>query len=128
MRVLLDTHVLLWWFDGDRRLPKRMQALIANEDTEVFVSAASSWEIATKVRLGKLPTALAIADKLAAAVAEQGFLELAISFEDGQRAGWLAGDHRDPFDRMLAAQSLARDLPIVTGDRAFKAFGARIFW
>ena len=72
MRVLLDTHALLWWFDGDRRLPKRMQALIADEGNEILVSAASAWEIATKARLGKLPQALAIAGKLKAAVAEQG--------------------------------------------------------
>ncbi len=128
MRVLLDTHALLWWFDGDRRLPKRIQNLIGDEKNEILVSAASAWEIATKARLGKLPNALPIADKLKVAVAEQGFIELAISFEDGQRAGGLTGDHRDPFDRMLAAQSIARDLPLVTNDAAFKALGVKVLW
>lgn len=79
-------------------------------------------------RLGKLPKALAIASKLDVILAEQGFIELPISFEDGQRAGWLAGDHRDPFDCMLAAQALARDLPIMTRDAALKALGMRVVW
>ena len=128
MKVLLDTHALLWWLDGDHRLPLRMQTLIGDEATEVLVSAASAWEIATKARLGKLPKALAIARKLDMVLAEQGFAELPITFEDGQRAGWLAGDHRDPFDRMLAAQALARDLPVMTRDAALKALGVRVVW
>lgn len=128
MRVLLDTHALLWWLDGDRRLPLHMRSLILDAGTQVLVSAASAWEIATKAQLGKLPKAVAVARKLDIAVAGQGFVELPITFEDGQRAGWLAGEHRDPFDRMLAAQALARDLPVMTRDTALMALGVRVVW
>src|SRR5574340_1213563 len=109
MRVLLDTHSLLWWLDGDRRLSRRARLCIADETNVVLVSAASAWEIATKVRLGKLPGAVDVATNLSEIMAEQGFDGLSISVTHALRAGALPGPHRDPFDRMLIAQALTED-------------------
>jgi PIN domain nuclease of toxin-antitoxin system len=128
VKVLLDTHTLLWWCDGDRRLSHKVRALIADEEATILVSAVSAWEIATKVRIGKLPGAVKIALRLPEVLAEQGFTPLAISMEHGQRAGWLSGKHRDPFDRMLAAQALSGDLPLASIDAAFDDFGVNRVW
>ena len=123
MRVLLDTHVFLWWLAGDRRLGKRLRAMLEDESTIALVSAASAWEIATKVRIGKLPGADAVANDIGAAITGQGFEELPITVVHAQRAGSLPGDHRDPFDRMLAAQAQVEGVPILSVDVAFDALG-----
>ena len=128
MRLLLDTHAFLWWLDGDAKLSPAVKKLIEATTTEVIVSAATGWEIATKARIGKLPKALPIARRLPEVVAQQGFTSLAITIEHGQRAGWLPGPHRDPFDRMLAAQALTFDIPIATKDRMFESFGVNVVW
>ena len=128
MTLLLDTHVFLWWLAGDERLSPSARAAIGDEHAVVLVSAASAWEIATKVRLGKLPGGVEVAGDIAACVAGQGFQPLDISVPDAQRAGLLLGDHRDPFDRMIAAQSLARDIPVVSADAALDGFGVRRLW
>lgn len=128
MRLLLDTHALLWWFDGNRRLSAKVRRLIEDEQTEVLVSAASAWEISTKSRIGKLRIAEAISQRLPETVASQGFTPLPISLTDAQRAGWLATEHRDPFDRMLAAQAQAHDVPIATNDPAFASLGVKVVW
>ena len=128
MRILLDTHTLLWWLDGDRRLSKRARTLIGNEEHEVMVSAASAWEITTTWRLGKLPGAEDVAVDVAGAVASQGFAQLAVSLAHAARAGLLASPHRDPFDRMLAAQALADGLAIVSNDEVFDQFGVTRIW
>lgn len=128
MRLLLDSHALLWWLDGDRKLPRKVRDRIADEGTEVLVSAASVWEITTKARLGKLPGALAVAADVTACLATQGFAGLPISVGHAQRAGGLPGPHRDPFDRMLIAQALAEDLPLATNERLFDGYGVRRFW
>lgn len=128
MRLLLDTHAFLWWLAGDIRLSKRVRALIASDDHEVFVSAASAWEIATKHRLGKLPGASAIVDDLGAAVASQSFVPLSISLAHAQRAGTLPGEHRDPFDRMLIAQSHAEALTLVSNEKLFDGLGVTRLW
>jgi PIN domain nuclease of toxin-antitoxin system len=129
MRVLLDTHALLWWLEGSRRLSKRARAAIADESTEVLVSAASAWEIATKVRLGKLPSAASLPAMLAQVIREQRFASLGISLEHGSRAGALGGTHRDPFDRMLIAQAQAENLDLVSNEgEIFGAYGVRILW
>lgn len=128
MRLLLDTHTLLWWLDGDRRMSKRARTLVGRDVNEVFVSAASAWEITTKWRLGKLPGAADVAADVAAAVASQVFLPLSISLAHAQLAGQLTTTHRDPFDRMLAAQALVEGLPIVSNDEAFDLFGVIRLW
>ena len=128
MRLLLDTHALLWWLDGDKRLPSRVRRVIADETTMVFVSAVSAWEISTKYRLGRLPGAGDVASDVAGSIASQGFSPLEITVRHAQRAGSLAGPHQDPFDRMLIAQSLMEDLPIVSNEAVFESYGAARFW
>lgn len=128
MRILLDTHAFLWWLDGDRKLPVKVRRLLADEDTAVYVSAASVWEITTKARIGKLPGALAVAADVPSAIVAQGFTSLAISVDHAQRAGNLPGTHRDPFDRMLIAQAQADSLPLVSNERIFDAYGISRLW
>jgi PIN domain nuclease of toxin-antitoxin system len=128
VRLLLDTHAFLWWLDGDRRLPVAARKKIADEANVIFVSAVSAWEITTKARLGKLPGALDVAADVAAAVASQGFAALEISIPHAQRAGRLPGDHRDPFDRMLIAQAQLEDIPIISNERVFDAYGVNRIW
>jgi PIN domain nuclease of toxin-antitoxin system len=128
MKVLLDTHALLWWLWGDPRLSRAARRAIETADAEVYVSAASALEIATKVRIGKLPEAKRLAGTFSAALTEQGFRQLPITVAHALRAGVLAGAHRDPFDRLLAAQSMLEDLPIVSGDAWLKTFGVSAIW
>ena len=128
MRLLLDTHALLWWLDGDRRLPLKVRRAIAADANTILVSAASAWEITTKARLGKLPGALDVAADVAGCVAGQGFSTLDITVLHAQKAGGLAGAHRDPFDRMLIAQAQLEDVALVSDDRVFDEYQMRRFW
>ena len=128
MRLLLDTHALLWWQTDDPRLSPVARAAIADESNEVFVSAASAWEIATKVRLGKLPGLEAAAERFVELLLADGFQPLPISPPHALRAGAYAVVHRDPFDRMLAAQCELEALVLVTRDSEFAAFGATTLW
>ena len=128
MRVLLDTHAFLWWIADSARLSGAARRVIEDDANTIFVSAASAWEIATKHRIGKLPQAEAVALDVTGSIAGQGFEELAISVDDAERAGRLPGLHRDPFDRVLIAQSLARDLAIVSVDQAFDGYGVHRLW
>jgi PIN domain nuclease of toxin-antitoxin system len=128
VRLLLDTHALLWWLAGNRRLSRKARDAIGDVATRVFVSAASAWEIATKFRLGKLPGAAAIAGDIAGVVASQAFSPLAVTLQHAQRAGALAGKHRDPFDRMLIAQAQSEGLTLVTNEAVFDAYGVRRLW
>jgi PIN domain nuclease of toxin-antitoxin system len=128
VRLLLDTHALLWWLDGDRSLTRRARAAINDEHNVILVSAASAWEITTKSRLGKLPGAEAVAADVVGAVAAQGFSSLDITMLHAQRAGRLPGAHRDPFDRMLIAQAQLDDLAIVSNETAFDVYGVARLW
>lgn len=128
MRILLDTHALIWWLAGDKQLPPAARNAIADESNEVFVSAASAWEVTTKHRLGKLPGAGPLAVDFAREVHAQGFQPLAISLEHGQVAGTLSSDHRDPFDRMLAAQARGEHMALVSNDTVFDDFGVTRIW
>jgi PIN domain nuclease of toxin-antitoxin system len=128
VRLLLDTHALLWWLDGDRRLSLKARRSIASESNSILVSAASAWEITTKARLGKLPGAVNVAADVAGCVASQGFSALDITVLHAQRAGGLAGEHRDPFDRMLIAQGQLEDVAVVSDDEVFDEYGVRRFW
>ena len=128
MRLLLDTHAFLWWLDGDRRLSLKARRAIANQSNTILISAASAWEITTKARLGKLPGATDVAADVSACVASQDFVALDITLLHAQKAGRLPGDHRDPFDRMLIAQSQMEDVALVSDDEAFDSFDVRRFW
>lgn len=128
MRLLLDTHVLLWWFTDDDRLSAEARRAVADQANDVFVSAASAWEIATKQRLGKLDDVPEAAARFAELVAADGFLHLPVTHVHALRAGGYGAAHRDPFDRMLAAQSELESLLLVTRDPVFADLPARTFW
>ena len=128
MRLLLDTHAFLWWLAGHASLPKRVRTEIDQSGSDVFVSAASAWEIATKHRLGKLPEADLVASDIALYIQSQQFTPLPVSVAHGQIAGALPGHHRDPFDRMLVAQAMVEDLVLVTNEKAFESYGVKRLW
>jgi PIN domain nuclease of toxin-antitoxin system len=128
MRLLLDTHALLWWLDGDQHLPQAVQRAIGDTGNEVLVSAASAWEIATKVRIGKLPGAVLVAERFAQILDEQCFLPLPIKVEHARRAGLMPGEHRDPFDRILIAQAQIEGLTLASNETLFDRFGIDRLW
>ncbi|MBY0521235.1 MAG: type II toxin-antitoxin system VapC family toxin [Sphingomonas sp.] len=128
MQAILDTHALIWWWANDPRLANGMRALIEDKETTVFVSAISALEIAIKVRLGKLPEMQAHIDQFHEAVRDEGFIHLNLDHRHAVTAGLLSGEHRDPFDRAIAAQGLVETLPIITHDRAFSDFGCKVLW
>lgn len=128
VRVLLDTHTLIWWALNDAHLSRDARSILSSFETEVFVSAASAWEVCTKVRIGKMPGAEIFAAEFPARVGKLGFRELPIGIEHGQRAGLLPGMHRDPFDRMLIAQAQAENMPIVSNERIFDDYHVRRIW
>ena len=128
MKLLLDTHALLWWLTDDHRLSGQARDAIANEQNSIFASAASAWEIATKQRIGKLEQLPDVVERYHELVAADGFIHLPITAVHALRAGSYSMQHSDPFDRMLAAQSELEMLPIVTLDPAFSAFNCRTFW
>lgn len=119
MSYLIDTHVLLWWLFDDPKLCATSRAIISNPAHQILVSSASAWEIATKHRLGKLPEAEPLLADYHGWLRKMGFLELAISTQHALKAGGLAMEHRDPFDRMLMAQAELESVPIITYDKAF---------
>lgn len=127
-RLLLDTHTFLWWLAGDAGLSLIARAALEDESNVVFVSAASTWEISTKHRIGKLPDVASIVADLESAIADQGFLPLPISARHGQAAGSLPGPHKDPFDRMLIAQAMLDDMLLVSNEQTFDVYGVRRLW
>lgn len=127
MSLLLDTHALLWFLAGDERVRPEIRALISAPASDVFVSAASAWEVATKARLGKL-SAGPLANDFVDEIQRQGFLPLAITLEHGERAGALPGVHKDPFDRMLVAQAHAENLRLISNEAIFDGYGVVRLW
>lgn len=125
---LLDTHALLWWLFDDPRLSDAARINIAAPEHKIWVSAATAWEIATKARLGKLPEAGDVAEKLPVYLRRARFLELPVTVAHSLKAGGLPGPHRDPFDRMLIAQSFLSGFPVVTLDPVFCDYGVGTLW
>ena len=128
MKALLDTHTLLWWLDGDEQLSVAARDWIGEASHSVLASAASAWEIATKVLIGKLPGAVEVAARYHECLMAQGFTPLDISTDHALRAGTLPGPHRDPFDRMLIAQAQALSVPIISNERIFDNYGISRIW
>jgi len=128
VRLLLDTHALLWWLTDDPSLSPAARKAIAATSNVVLVSAASAWEIAAKVRLGRLPGAEDLAADFRGFLSREGFTTLDITADHGIRAGLLPGPHKDPFDRMLIAQAQAENLPIATNEQLFESYGVRRIW
>lgn len=128
MRLLLDTTAFLWWLKGSSHLSAQARAAIEDAAATAFVSAATAWEITTKHRIGKLPEHAVVAADVLKTIKERGFEPLEITVTHAQHAGVLPGAHRDPFDRMLAAQALLEGLSVVSNDSSFDAFGVRRVW
>ena len=127
MKILLDTHVLLWWLEGESKLSRRARNVIQNQETTVLVSAVSAWEIAIKSEGGKLEAGPLVVD-FHGELEREGFSELPISAQHAIRAGLLNGPHRDPFDRMLIAQAQAENVPMISKDKLFDDYGVRRIW
>lgn len=128
MRVLVDSHALLWWILNDAALSEPARELIRNKNDSVLVSAASAWELAIKFRLGRLPRAADLISDFSSAMDGEGFQLLPVTAEHGIRAGLLPGHHKDPFDRMLVAQAQAESMPIISNERVFEYYGVRRLW
>lgn len=125
---MIDTHALLWWLNDEPSLSPAARKAMAESSNVLLVSAASAWEIATKVRLGKLPTAEELAADFQGFMLREGFTILDITANHATRAGLLPGPHKDPFDRMLISQAQAESVPIITSERVFEAYGVRRIW
>ena len=121
-KILLDTHVLLWWLADHPALGKTSLGIISDERNDVYISAVSSWEIAIKKNKGLLKAP----DNIDAIVEDEGFLKLAISLFHGEQAGNLKQIHRDPFDRMLIAQAQAEGLDLMTADKVMPEYGLKV--
>ena len=123
MNVLLDTHAVLWWHEGDRRLGRTARRAIESADT-VWVSAASGWEVTIKMALGKLRVEATVAD----IVRSNHFTELPVALAHCERLALLELRPRDPFDRMLVAQAMVEGATLVTRDSALGAYGVPVLW
>ena len=128
MRVLVDTHVFLWWVEGDRALPVKARAALADQENECLISLVSAWELAIKAGLGKLKLALPVKRYVVEHVAANGFRMLDIQIAHVGRVETLDPHHGDPFDRLLIAQALEEKLPVVTADPVFRRYGVKRIW
>ncbi len=121
-RFILDTHVLLWWLEDSPQLGNRCKEIISDQRNQIYVSAATTWEISIKMSLGKLEAP----EDMDSVVEDEGFSKLPISLYHGQLAGHLPSIHRDPFDRMLVAQAQAEGLILITADENIVQYKLRI--
>ncbi len=128
MRLLLDTHALIWAMNGDRRLGAAARSAIALRENEVFVSAASIWEASIKFHLGRFPDATLLLDNPGKILLTMGFVSIPISIEHARLAGSIGSTHRDPFDRMLAAQARLEGLTLASADAVFDRMMVTRLW
>ncbi|MGQ0674277.1 MAG: type II toxin-antitoxin system VapC family toxin [Hyphomicrobium sp.] len=128
MRLLLDTHVFLWMRREPKRLSRRVAALLKSPSEDLYVSVGTGWEIATKVRIGKLVFDPTFLDDFAMRVRAMGINPLGITASHAISGALLPGKHKDPFDRLLAAQAKLEHLTLVSADPAFKELSIQTFW
>jgi PIN domain nuclease of toxin-antitoxin system len=128
LRLLLDTHALLWLVAGHERLTPAAREALTDGRHEVYVSAVSAYEIAFKHQIGKLETGHEILDDFAGHLRRWAIVELAVAVEHARRAGALDWKHRDPWDRLLVAQALAEDMTLVSNERSFEVTGVSRLW
>jgi PIN domain nuclease of toxin-antitoxin system len=128
MRVLVDTHALFWWVTDDDELSARARDVIADEDNEILVSAAVAWELATKVRFFKWPEAVDLAMNIEGVISANDFTPFPVTVAHARVAGLLPGRHRDPFDRILAAQSQVEAMPLLSADPIFATLAVPVIW
>ena len=129
MKLLLDTHTFLWAVLEPNKLSKQTKSLLEDNENELFVSGASAWEIAIKYRLGKLTHAASVVKNYGYALSGLGALELPVVSNEALKAGLWNVDHRDPFDRLLAAQAVEQEIILISNDKAFQFFdGLKLVW
>ena len=128
MKLLFDTHALIWWADNDKRLSLKARQTLSSRSTTLYVSAASAYEMAYKHGIGKAPRVEELIRDLDEIMRREGFVALPITLEHGRRAGELPDKHGDPFDRILAAQAMVENMLIVSNDEKLSALGAKRVW
>jgi PIN domain nuclease of toxin-antitoxin system len=128
LRLLLDTVALLFWWSESARLGRLASDAIIEGDAAIYVSAISVWEIANKNRIGKLDAVGDFQNDFGRLITRDGFMLLDLTPAHAMKAGYLRGDHRDPFDRLLAGQALVEDLTVLTNDPEIAAFGCKVLW
>jgi PIN domain nuclease of toxin-antitoxin system len=127
MKLLLDTHVFIWWDTKPKKLPKKVIALCQDSDNTLFVSLASLWEMQIKLQLGKLSLNLSLAEMVSSQQAN-GIELLPITFPHILKVGELPSHHNDPFDRLLVAQAIAEDIVVITADKTFTNYPIKTVW
>ncbi len=127
MKVILDSHTLVWWFSDLAKLSKRATSIVSNTANTALVSAATAWELAINVNLGKL-NALALVTDLSRHLDKEGFMELPISISQASGAGLLPLHHRDPFDRLLVAQAQDLGIAILSADASLDQYDVKRVW
>ncbi|MEL6445669.1 MAG: type II toxin-antitoxin system VapC family toxin [Bacteroidota bacterium] len=128
MKYLLDTHTLLWWHTGDRALSKAARSVLEDPDHEVYLSAASIWEIQIKTQLGRLPLPVTVPELVHEETDSNGFLPLLITYDHIYELESLGTHHRDPFDRLLVAQARYEGLTLITDDRLVRKYNVPTMW
>jgi len=128
LKVLVDTHALLWWMGGDARLSGQAREIVEDGANQRLVSIVSLWEIAIKISLGRLPTYGLTVSRIAEQLHEQSFAMIPVRLGDLTRIEKLPWIHRDPFDRLLIAQALEENVPLLTSDDAIRQYAVQTIW
>ena len=128
MKLLLDTHAVIWWYQGNLKMSASARAAIDDERSTVLVSVVSAFELTTKHRIGKLSEVTTLLDDLSGYIASQGFGILPLSLAHVERAGRMDIPHRDPFDRLLIAQAQVEQALLVSNETLFDHFAVRRLW
>lgn len=128
MKILFDSHALVWFLVGDDRFPARLRQRLKEPESQFVISAVCVWEIGTKVRRGRWAEAEPVVVGFQDVLATSACSPLAISIEHARLAASFNWQHRDPFDRILAAQSQIEGMPLLTADPVFRSFGVTVMW